>query len=142
MNRLRRLGAVALAAAFLTPSLAAAQQCLHGADETPEQKTRKRAALNAARGIHNLQIHRRAAGERKVLDRTEMAARYAEDPAITRSPDPLNLDPADDIIPGWQLAFDRTEQGYWFMVRDSADPCGFAYVSNEKGLIYTAQPIR
>lgn len=142
MNLTLRIGAIAFAAVILTPSLAAGQDCLHGPDEAVEQKTRKRAALNAARGIHNLQMHRPAAGERKVLDVAEMAARYAEDPAITRSPDPLNFDPAGDLIPGWQLTFDKTETGYWFMIKDKTDPCGFAYVSNEKALIYNAQPIR
>jgi hypothetical protein len=142
MKITKMIGVATLAFGFIYSEPAAAQQCLHGPDETAEQKTRKRAALNAARGVHNLQIHRRAAGERKVLDVKEMAARYAEDPTITRSPDPLNFDPAGDVVPGWQLTFDTTGTGYWFMITDKTDPCGFAYVSNEKALIYNAQPIR
>jgi hypothetical protein len=135
------IGAAVLVFALFNAAPIAAQQCLHGPDESAEQKTRKRAALSAARGIHNLQMPR-VAGERKVLDVKELAARYAEDPKSTRSPDPLNFDPAGDIVHGWQLTFDKTETGYWFMIKDKTDPCGFAYVSNEKGLIYNAQPIR
>jgi hypothetical protein len=35
-----------------------------------------------------------------------------------------------------------TADGYWFMVKDQTDACGFAYISNQNGLIYTAEPIR
>jgi len=28
------------------------------------------------------------------------------------------------------------------MVKDKMDPCGFAYISNTMGVIYTAEPIR
>jgi hypothetical protein len=28
------------------------------------------------------------------------------------------------------------------MIKDTADPCGFAFVSNQDGVIYTAEPIR
>ena len=136
------IGVAVLACGLLHAAPARAQECLHGPDESAEQKMRKRAALNAARGIHNLQIHRRATVEPKVLDLKELATRYTEDPTIARSTDPLNFDPAGDIIPGWQLTFDKTEAGYWFMITDKTDPCGFAYVSNEKALIYHAQPIR
>jgi hypothetical protein len=29
-----------------------------------------------------------------------------------------------------------------FMIKDTTDPCGFAYISNQAGLIYNAEPIR
>jgi hypothetical protein len=28
------------------------------------------------------------------------------------------------------------------MVKDKTDPCGFAFISNATGVIYTAEPIR
>ena len=37
---------------------------------------------------------------------------------------------------------DVTERGYWFMIKDKIDPCGFAYVSNQVGVIFNAEPIR
>lgn len=45
-------------------------------------------------------------------------------------------------MPGWTLTLDLTPQGYWFMIKDKTDPCGFAFVSNQDGLIFEAQPIR
>jgi hypothetical protein len=35
-----------------------------------------------------------------------------------------------------------TDNGYWFMIKDKIDPCGFAFISNTTGLIYKAEPIR
>jgi hypothetical protein len=46
------------------------------------------------------------------------------------------------VIPGWQLTLDRTEGGYWFMIKGKTDPCGLAFVSNQQGVIFTAEPIR
>jgi hypothetical protein len=54
----------------------------------------------------------------------------------------MSLNPAEDIVPGWALTLDVTEKGYWFMVKDAQDPCGFAFISNQTGLIFTAEPIR
>ncbi len=45
-------------------------------------------------------------------------------------------------MPGRQLVLDVTADGYWFMVKDKTDPCGFAFISNQNGLIFEAQPIR
>jgi hypothetical protein len=46
------------------------------------------------------------------------------------------------MLPNWQLTLDVTAQGYWFMLKDKTDPCGFAFVSNQAGLIFKAEPIR
>jgi hypothetical protein len=45
-------------------------------------------------------------------------------------------------MPGWELKLDVTQDGYWFLIKDKTDPCGFAFISNTSGLIYTAEPIR
>lgn len=34
------------------------------------------------------------------------------------------------------------QDGYWFMIADLADPCGFAYISNQAGVIFSSEPIR
>jgi hypothetical protein len=31
---------------------------------------------------------------------------------------------------------------YVFAIKDTTDPCGFAYFSDDSGLIYTAQPLQ
>ena len=131
-----------LAVLFL-PGAALAQTCLHGADSTDEQKARKREALGATRQINNLQANRRPeAGQPKYLNQTEMAIYYADLTKKTPARQPLIFDPASEVLPGWQLTLDKTEHGYWFMIKDKTDPCGFAYVSNQQGVIFTAEPIR
>ena len=54
----------------------------------------------------------------------------------------ISLSPDADILPGWKLTLDVSENGYWFMIKDTTDPCGFAFISNQSGLIFTAEPIR
>ena len=129
---------------FLTlSSMAVAQECLHGPDESPEQKTRKREALAAARQINTLQANHPDARQGKFLNQTDMAVYYAD---MTRQRGPqkpeLIFDPASEVLPGWQLTLDRTDKGYWFMIKDKSDPCGFAYISNQAGVIFTAEPLR
>ena len=54
----------------------------------------------------------------------------------------LDLTPGKEVLPGWTLTLDVTREGYWFMLRDKADPCGYTLVSNQAGLIFEAQPLR
>lgn len=124
------------------PSGAFAQQCLHGAGETDEQRARRREALQATRQVNNLQANRLEAREGKFLNQTEMAMYYADLTRKQPATQPLIFDPTSEIIPGWQLTLDKSEKGYWFMIKDKTDPCGFAYVSNQQGVIFTAEPIR
>ena len=127
--------------AISAPALA--QQYLHGPDESGEQKARKREALSAARQINTLQANHPDARQGKFLNQAEMAVYYAD---VTKQRGALTpaliFDPASEVLPGWQLTLDKTEKGYWFMIKDKTDPCGFAYVSNHKGVIFTAEPIR
>jgi hypothetical protein len=119
-----------------------AQDCLHRATGAEEQQARRRAALSAARQVNTLQANGAVKKGGTYLSQLEMAEAYAEY-AKTRSNAPaLVFDRSGEIVPGWQLTFDRTERGYWFMIKDRTDPCGFAYVSNENGVIYAAEPIR
>ena len=130
-------------ALLVLPAVASAQQCLHGPDEAVEQKARKREALSAARQVNTLQANHPDARQGKFLNQTDMAVYYAD---MTKQKgaarQPLIFDPASEVIPGWQLTLDKTEKGYWFMIKDKTDPCGFAYVSNQAGVIFTAEPIR
>ena len=127
---------------LMLPSYVFAQQCLHGANSADDQKARKREALSAMRQINTLQANRPEARQGKFLSQTEMAVYYADLTKNTPARQPLIFDPASDVLPGWQLTLDKTENGYWFMIKDKTDPCGFAYVSNERGVIFTAEPIR
>ena len=54
----------------------------------------------------------------------------------------ISLGAEAEILPNWKLTLDVTKNGYWFMIKDTADPCGFAYISNQGGVIFHAEPIR
>jgi hypothetical protein len=54
----------------------------------------------------------------------------------------ISLNPGTDILPNLQLTVDLTARGYGFTIKDKTDPCGFAFVSNQAGVILQAEPIR
>jgi hypothetical protein len=137
MNRIIILAGVALCLA----GPAYAQQCLHGPEETPEQKTRRQQALTAARAVNTIQAnHPSPSGQRFWRHEQLAVSLYALREAEWIKP--INLTPGQDVMPGWALTLDATNDGYWFIVKDKMDPCGFAYISNTTGLIYTAEPMR
>ncbi|HEY0873703.1 MAG TPA: hypothetical protein VGD94_09535 [Vicinamibacterales bacterium] len=119
-----------------------AQDCLHSSSPAPEQQARKRAALSATRQVNTLQANGALRKGRAYLTQLEMGEAYAEFVKTRPNAPALVFERSGEILPGWQLTFDLTETGYWFMIRDTTDPCGFAYISNENGVIYTAEPIR
>jgi hypothetical protein len=49
---------------------------------------------------------------------------------------------AREIAPGWQLKVVSSADNYLLSIKDTVDPCHFAYFSDDTGLIYTAQPMR
>jgi hypothetical protein len=124
------------------PVAAVAQECLHGTNSSDEQKARKRAALTAARQVNTLQANGSIANKGKYLTQVQMSELYAEQVKLRHSAAPLVFDRSGEIVPGFRLTFDLTDRGYWFMIKDATDPCGFAYISNENGVIYAAEPIR
>lgn len=129
----------------LAMGTAHAQECLHGANEDAEQAARRREALTATRNINNIQANQPGAAKGQYLRHEDLsgspfAARMRE--STNETVKRISLDPGTDIVPGWQLTLDVTTQGYWFMIRDKTDPCGFAYVSNRVGVIFRAEPIR
>ena len=117
-----------------------AQQCFHGPSETPEQAARRKEALTATRNVNNLEANQPGARSDAYLRHVELAS--SPFAARSESVKKLNLTPGEDLLPGWQLTLDLTANGYWFMVKDKSDPCGFAYISNQNGLIFHAEPIR
>lgn len=121
------------------------QECLHGAGESPDQATRRREALTATRTINNIQVNQPGAKagqflRHDALQGSPFAARMrqSKDETLSR----LSLAPGTDILPDWQLTLDTAGEGYWFMIKDKLDPCGFAYISNQAGVIFRAEPIR
>lgn len=132
-------------AMWLSASTAFAQQCLHGANETADEAARRREALTATRTINNIQVNQPGAAKGQFLRHEDLssapfAARMRE--SANETVKRMSLNPGTDVLPNWQLTVDVTSRGYWFMIRDKIDPCGFAYVSNQGGLIFQAEPIR
>src|SRR4051812_37722071 len=108
---------------FSGQSRITAQQpaCLHAAGESPDQQLRKRQALTLARQIN-----------------TAEAAAMSQ----TGSYQPLErlsrVGVAEGFIP--HVAFDAS--GYAFSVKDSTDPCRFAFFSDQTGVIYQGEALR
>ncbi len=131
-----RIGFLAAAFVMAIASGAEAQQCLHGDGEAPEAAARRREALMAARVVNTAQWNQPGARSGRFLSHDELAGRSGN------APPTVTLTPGQDIVPGWRLTLDTTPKGYWFAITDTADPCGFAFVSNEVGKILKAEVIR
>jgi hypothetical protein len=129
----------------LAPAAAYAQQCLHGPNETADQTARRREALTVTRTINNIQHNQPAAREKQFIRHAQLAdspfatSMRAKPNDLTKR---VSFSPDGEILPGWKLTLDVSADGYWFSIKDTTDPCGFAYISNTSGLIYTAEPIR
>ena len=117
----------------------AAKSCLHGSGEAADQTARRREALGATRTINNIQANRVEARDRKYLRQDELAGAPF---AVNIKDSKISLNPSQDILPGWKLTLDVAENGYWFMIKDTTDPCGYAFISNQTGVIFTAEPLR
>ena len=133
-----------------------AQTCLHEGAESPEQQARRQLAISAARAINTLQHRSRKIekGDLKltmspVFQAMQQLSLLPKDqvPQIGNPPVPLSFATDADMIPGWRLKLELTtirgvSQGYWFIIRDTTDPCGFSIVSNNDGIIFSANPLR
>lgn len=120
----------------------AQQPCLHGPDETPQQQERRKQALGATRNVNNMQANQPAARGSRYLRHEDLASSPFAQKQTSAAFKSLHLTPGDEILPGWELKLDVSDDSYWFMIKDKTDPCGFAYISNKAGVIYTAEPIR
>ncbi len=147
-----RAAAVTAVCIGLAIGTAHAQECLHGPSETAAQAQRRREALTAARNINNIQANQPGAVKGQYFRYDQLAS----SPFALKMPESnsdvlrrISLKPGTDILPNWQLTLDVTEKGYWFMIKDKADPCGFTYISNQDGVIfhgysigYDVQPVK
>ena len=111
-------------AAFWTGRTVVAQQpaCLHGQDEAAAQRDRRQQALRLTRQINTL--------ENVARNRARQYQPVTALPNVSAPPQGFAVHFATDGAP------------YAFSVKDTLDPCSFAYFSDEAGLIYTGQPIQ
>jgi hypothetical protein len=136
------------AATVIVMGLAAApafaqKPCLHDANETPEQAQRRQQALGAARMVNTMQANQPGAPTKVFFTHDQLeTAPYLAAARTKGTVQPMNFKPGAEILPGWKLTLDTTREGYWFIIKDTTDPCGFSWISNQDGLIYKAEHLR
>ena len=96
--------------------------CLHGPSETAAQAARRQAAIGFARLINTTELRAH----------TQAQAYYALGDLHTIPAPPEGFKA--------QLSSDGTS--YTFSIKDSLDPCRFAFFSDQEGVIYTGTPIQ
>ena len=118
------LGAIAIVAVAPGSNVFAQQPaCLHQAGESADQLARRQQALRMARVINSVQA-------------TARAVSGAYQP-LTNLPGGAPASPQGFVA---HLAVDPN--GYAFSIKDSTDPCGFAYFSDQDGVIFAGEFIR
>ena len=96
--------------------------CLHGPSESPAEQLRRRQALRIAREINSAQV---------------VARRQ------TNTYQPLSrLDHVDPPPAGFVAHVAVDQDGYAFSIKDTTDPCGFVYFSDQDGIIYNGEALR
>jgi steroid delta-isomerase-like uncharacterized protein len=95
--------------------------CLHADGESEEQRARRRAAVQVVRHVNTM--------EHMGLEKARRFVPLGQVPGV-KAPD------------GFQLSLVTDGKDYTVTVKDTRDPCGFAFVSDSSGLIYEAQPIK
>src|SRR5687768_5755488 len=77
--------------------------------------------VRLARQINSAQIAQAGARENKFLPLQDLAVQ---------------------VPPGWDVKLDVTAAGFWFMATDTTHVCDLAFVSNQRGIIFEARPLR
>jgi len=112
-----------------------AAQCLHTpGQETPAERQRNVGALSATRTINTAEAAYAASNNGRYATREQLAG------LVDASR--FNLQEGAEILPGFKLTLDVGDKGYWFEIVDTTDQCGYRFISNQQGLIFTAYPIR
>lgn len=116
--------ALVLIGVLTTPYPISAQQpaCLHGQDEAAAQRDRRLQALRLTRQINTLENAMHG-----------QARQYQAPSALPNVSAPPQ---------GFAVHFATDGTSYAFSVKDTLDPCTFAYFSDESGLIYTGQALQ
>ena len=119
---MRMLSGIVVATALGFSASTLAQQptpttCLHGPNESPDQRERRVAAVRVAR----------------VINTAEANGRTPYRPLLM-----LNV----AVPEGWNADLTTDGMAYAFSVKDATDPCGFTLFSDEDGVIYVGEALR
>jgi hypothetical protein len=123
------------------------ESCLHGANETPQESQRRVMALFAVRIINTAELmqHSKSGkyvslaelGNSPAMERfTKMQGAWSETYKM------MTFAPDKDIVPGFEARLTTDGKSYSIIVIDITDPCNYSFFSDEKGVIYTGQPLR
>ena len=97
-------------------------RCLHGENESAEQKTRREQAIKVAQAINSAEV--KMVGPMK--------------PTYKR-PEELSNVPA--LPPGFALQFNTDGRTYTFSIKDTLDRCNYAIFSDQEKFVYEATPL-
>ena len=120
-------------------------QCVPGHPLTPEQQASHRLAIQAARPINTAEANQPGARSRQYLDQAALQAQLVSQKArmdANSFDQKLDFTPGAQVFEGWTLTIEVSQNGYWFSLKDTKDPCGFAVISNRDGIIYNSMPLQ
>jgi hypothetical protein len=116
-----------------SPLVQTGAQCLHApGQESQQERQRSVGALSATRAINT--------AEAAYVQRTGSFGTRQQLAGLLDAR--FNLADNAEILPGFKLTLDVTAKGYWFSIVDKTDPCGYRFISNQEGVIFTAYPIQ
>jgi hypothetical protein len=125
---MRKTGVAAALAAAIGLGAAAqqppppAQNCLHGPSESADQAARRRAALQLARQVNTVEAQANQQGH-TFYALSDLPGLVAE-------------------INGFKVQLSTDGGTYTFSIKDTLDPCHFAYFSDQEGVIYSGMPAK
>src|SRR5262249_14278384 len=114
--------AIVVIVALRPPGAQKPADCLHGRSEAPAQAERRKAALRLARELNTLE-----------------AAAHAQAQSYYTMTD---LPGVPAVPGGFRAQLSTDGASYTFSVKDTLDACGFAFFSDQEGVIYSGTPIQ
>jgi hypothetical protein len=124
---------------LLLCATAQAQQCLHGNNETAQEKQRRFDAVSAVRRINTAEFQNKP-DAKKFVSFAELVTSATWKKLNAKGFLKLS-DGAIDVLPGFELRLTTDGISYALSLTDKSDPCKFTVFSDDAGIIYTGQPI-
>ena len=117
------VGALITVGALVAAADFQAQRCLHGADESVDQRARRQAAIRYLRDVNaaEARLHQQRGTYGSLVEAEATGFRNVPFGFVAR------------------LTFDRWS--YAIILKDVLDPCGFSFFADQDNVIYEAHPI-
>ena len=119
------------------PAAVHAQGCLHGADETAQEKDRAWVAVTLVRQVNTGQAtYFSRSGKYGTLDEIAGDVQKAYGPGSL-----LVARGSLSGLEGFEVGLTASADGYSVSVKDMRDPCRLAYFSDRAGVVFRAFPL-